>query len=256
MGGLEVYQYILIALVFVWSGVIRSALGFGGAVLALPFLLLINDQPLVYLPIVAVQLLVFSFLTIFQNQRRSKINKTESTVAWSFLMKTLGVMLIPKIIGVFGLITFPTKVMSSIIFLIISIYSLSYIFNRPFESKAKWVDALFLIIGGYISGASLIGAPLIIVVYSKYLERYQLRDTLFALWFILVSIKLGSFIYAGIDLQLRHHLWLLPCAALGHYLGLKLHDYLLSSDTVKFYKVLGVVLLTTSALGLYRAWFV
>ena len=33
------YQYALIGLIFCWSGFVRSSLGFGGAVLALPFLL-------------------------------------------------------------------------------------------------------------------------------------------------------------------------------------------------------------------------
>ena len=43
-------QLVLIGLVFVWSGFVRSGLGFGGAVLALPFLLLIHNDPLLFLP--------------------------------------------------------------------------------------------------------------------------------------------------------------------------------------------------------------
>ena len=255
MGNLEVYQIILICLVFVWSGIVRSGLGFGGAVLALPFLLLIDDQPLVFLPIIAVHLLIFSSLTVYQNQRQALKGIAEPTVAWPFLGKALLVMLIPKLIGVFGLITLPSNVMNMIIFSVISIYALSYVFNKPFKSKNKIADIIFLMLGGYISGTSLIGAPVVVAVFSKYVSRYQLRDTLFALWFILVTIKMGSFIYAGIDLQLIHHLWLLPCAALGHFFGLKLHRYLLNTDSVKFYRVLGVTLLLTSGVGLYKALF-
>ncbi len=70
MVDLEVYQYLLIALLFVWSGIVRSGFGFGGAVFALPFLLLIDNQPLVFLPIIAVHLLFFSLLTVYQNQRK------------------------------------------------------------------------------------------------------------------------------------------------------------------------------------------
>jgi len=255
VGNLEVYQIILICLVFVWSGIVRSGLGFGGAVLALPFLLLIDDQPLVFLPIIAVHLLIFSSLTVYQNQRQALKGIAEPTVAWPFLGKALLVMLIPKLIGVFGLITLPSNVMNMIIFSVISIYALSYVFNKPFKSKNKIADIIFLMLGGYISGTSLIGAPVVVAVFSKYVSRYQLRDTLFALWFILVTIKMGSFIYAGIDLQLIHHLWLLPCAALGHFFGLKLHRYLLNTDSVKFYRVLGVTLLLTSGVGLYKALF-
>ncbi len=254
MEQLAAYQYALIGIVFIWSGVVRSGLGFGGAVLALPFLLLIDDQPLVYLPIIAVHLLVFSSLTVYKSHRQALSGVAEPTVAWSFLGKTLLVMLIPKIAGVFGLITLPAQVMNTIIFSIISIYALSYVFNKPFSSKNKWVDVLFLALGGYISGTSLIGAPVIVAVYSKYLSRYQLRDTLFVLWFILVMIKMASFIYAEVDLQLIHHLWLLPCAAIGHFLGLRLHAYLLATDSVQFYRLLGFALLITSMLGLYKAW--
>lgn len=250
MSDLSLIQYFLIALVFIWSGVVRSGLGFGGAVLSLPFLLLINQQPLVYLPIIAVHLLIFSSLTVFQNHLRAKRGTSEATVAWPFLGKATLVMLAPKIVGVFGLINLPIDILNTIIFAIIAIYSLTYLLNKPIKSKNKWVDALFLILGGYISGTSLIGAPLIVAVFMKYVDRHQLRDTLFVLWFFLVMIKLGSFIYAGIDLQLIHHVWLLPCAAAGHIIGLRLHNYLLETDGVRFYRYLGGVLLLISVIGL------
>lgn len=253
MDNLTLYQYVLIGLVFVWSGIVRSSLGFGGAVLALPLLLLIYDQPLVFLPIISIHLLVFSSLIVYQGHRQSRRGEAESTVAWSFLSKALLIMFIPTLVGILGLITLPGKIMSIIIFTIISVYSLSYLFDRPFQSKSKLADVFFLILGAYVSGTSLIGAPIVIPVFAKYVSRYQLRDTLLALWFIIVAIKMASFIYAGIDLQLKSHLWLLPCAGLGHYFGLKLHRYLLNSDSVKFYRIIGAALLLTSSIGLYKA---
>lgn len=254
MESLVLYQYALIALIFIWSGLVRSALGFGGVALALPFLLIIDDRPQIYLPIMAAHLLFFSSTTVVANHRLAKKGSAEPTVAWSFLGKALVIMIIPKCIGVFGLITLPTQVISTIIFIIIGVYSMTYILNYHIESKRKFVDLMFLIVGGYISGASLIGAPLIVAVFSKYVSRYQLRDTLFVLWFILVCIKMGSFVIADIDLQLVHHLWLLPCAGLGHILGVRIHQYLLTTDSVKFYRILGSALLTTSAVGLFKAW--
>mgnify|MGYP000978006370 FL=1 len=38
MAQLEWYAYVFIGLLFVWSGIVRSGFGFGGAVFALPFL--------------------------------------------------------------------------------------------------------------------------------------------------------------------------------------------------------------------------
>lgn len=253
MSDLSIVQYVLIALIFVWSGFVRSGLGFGGAVLSLPFLLLVLDQPLVFLPIIAVHLLVFSSLTIWMNNRKrpdAEGTPTEGTVDWKYLWRILAIMIVPKLIGVFGLITMPGNILSAIIFVIVGLYSVSYIVNKPFRSGSKAVDAVFLMVGGYISGTSLIGAPLIIAVAAQHLPKEKLRDTLFALWFILVMIKMAAFIWAGIDLQLIHHLWLLPCAAVGHVIGLKVHDRILKAETPVFFRVLGVVLLVVSSIGM------
>lgn len=273
MSDLSLIQYGLIALIFIWSGFVRSGLGFGGAVLSLPFLLLVQNDPLVFLPIIAVHLLVFSSLTIWMNNRRShrkshrdKADKSsqkltgfgpdaaatapESTVDWPYLWRMLRIMLVPKLIGVFGLFTLPANVLSTIIFVIVAIYSVSYILNRPFRSNSKAVDVGLLMAGGYISGTSLIGAPLIIAVAAQHLAREKLRDTLFGLWFILVLIKLAAFIWVGLDLQLIHHLWLLPCAAIGHVIGLRFHDRILKAETPVFFRLLGIVLLIVSSVGM------
>ncbi|MEP3562752.1 MAG: TSUP family transporter [Marinobacter sp.] len=258
MSDLSVVQYILIALIFVWSGFVRSGLGFGGAVLSLPFLLLVLDEPLVFLPIISIHLLVFSSLTIWMNNRQSSTGPQgtpkSGTVDWHYLGRMLSILIVPKLIGVFGLITLPGHILSAIIFIIVGLYSVSYIVNKPFRSGSKTVDAVFLMLGGYISGTSLIGAPLIIAVAAQHLPKEKLRDTLFALWFILVLIKLGAFVWAGVDLQLIHHTWLLPAAAVGHVIGLYVHDRMLHAETSLFYRVLGTILLTVSSIGLVTVW--
>lgn len=281
MSDLSLTQYLLVAIIFIWSGFVRSGLGFGGAVLSLPFLLLVDNRPLVYLPIISVHLLFFSSLTVFLNNRKSvtaaTISSTTSTttttttttstttatttaerpggtVDWLYLRKALLVMIIPKLIGVLGLITLPASLMSGIIFTIVTAYSISYILNKPFVSNSPTLDKVFLMLGAYISGTSLIGAPLIIAVFATHVAKHQLRDTLFTLWFILVAIKMTAFVWAGIDLQLIHALILLPVAGLGHVIGLRVHDYLLHAESKRFFRVLGSVLLVTSSVGLWRAF--
>lgn len=260
MADLALYQYILIGLIFIWSGFVRSGLGFGGAVLSLPFLLLVVDQPLLFLPLIAVHLLVFSSLTIWLNNRRTsgkdgQLRQVASTVDWQYLGRILAIMIVPKLIGVFGLITLPSDIMSLIIFVIVGVYSVSYILDRPFRSGSRFIDVVFLMLGGYVSGTSLIGAPLIIAVVAQHLPKEKLRDTLFALWFILVTIKMAAFIWVGIDLQLIHHLWLLPCATVGHVIGLYAHDRILRAETPVFFRVLGSVLLVVSSFGMLQILF-
>ncbi len=257
MPELELYQYLLITLTFIWSGFVRSGLGFGGSVLSLPFMLLIDDRPLVYLPIVSVHLLFFAGITLYKNWEKNKNEKTEnvenqSHVDWSYLKSSLKIMIIPKLIGVLGLITLPAHIMSGIIFSIVSLYAISYILNRPFATNSKKLDVVFLVIGAYFSGTSLIGGPLIVAVYTSNVAREQLRDTIFALWMILVSIKMAAFIYAGVDLNLIYHIWLLPCAGIGHLVGLRFHRIMLEADPVVFYRILGSVLLLVSVFGLAK----
>ena len=261
MADLSFFQYFLIAIVFVWSGFVRSGLGFGGAVLSLPFLLLIDNQPLVYLPLIAVHLLIFSSSTIITRHFKQKKMAyaaeitPEKNIDWPYLKYAFSIIIIPKLIGVFGLLTLPTSVMSAIIFIIVSCYSISYIMNKPLVSNKPWLDVIFLMLGGYISGTSLIGAPLIIAVMANHVNKYQLRDTLFLLWFVLVVIKMSMFVYLGIDLQLVHHLWLLPAATVGHFIGLHFHNRLLEKEQSQFYRLLGSVLMVISCVGMYQLFF-
>jgi uncharacterized membrane protein YfcA len=62
---------------------------------------------------------------------------------------------------------------------------------------------------------------------------------------------MAAFLYAGVDLQLIHHLWLLPCAAIGHLIGLRAHTHIMHAETPVFFRVLGGVLLTVSAIGIW-----
>ena len=260
MADLEFYQYVLIALIFVWSGFVRSGLGFGGAVMSLPLLLLIDNQPLVYLPIIAVHLLFFSSITVWQNYRKNKKSlagstSESSTIDWKYLKSSMKIMIIPKLIGVAGILTLPASLMTAIIFVIVSVYSISYIFDKPFKSNNPLLDKIFLVLGAYISGTSLIGAPLIMAVFTHHVSKLQLRDTLFVLWFILVVIKMAAFIIAGVDLQLQAHLWLLPAATLGHLIGLRFHQKILTGDPKVFYRVIGFSLLGVSLMGIVSLMF-
>jgi len=253
--GLEHWQLVTIGLLFVWGGFVRSGLGFGGAVLTLPFLLMVYNVPLVFLPIIAVHLLFFSFITVLQSHRKAaRVSPGErrDTVNWSFLRYALLLMIVPKLIGVAGVITLPPTIVSSFIFAVVSVYAVSYILDRPFKSNSKWLDAGFMILGGYVSGTSLIAAPLVVPVATGRVAHHQLRDTLFALWFVLVAVKLAAFVWTGVDLQWRHQLWLLPCATVGHLLGLRFHEYTMQADTKVFFRVLGIGLLAVSLAGLVR----
>ena len=247
------WEYAAIGLLFIWSGFVRSGLGFGGAVLSLPFLLMIRGEPLLFLPLISVHLLFFSALTVWQaHSSGQKTTDGKGTVDWSFLRYALPLMIIPKIIGVAGVITLPGYVMSGFIFCLVTVYGMSYLLNKPFRSGSPRFDAAVMLIGGYVSGASLIAAPLVVPIAASRVPREQLRDTLFVLWFILVGLKLIAFVATGVDLHLKEHIWLLPCATIGHLIGLRFHRYSLKADASVFYRYLGGALVAVSLVGIAR----
>lgn len=233
-----------VAAIFLWSGFVRAGLGFGGAVLTLPLLLAVEDDPLFWLPILAVHLLLFSAITL-----RSRLDNVD----WQALRLSLPWILPAKLIGVFGLLSMPTRWLVIIVYGITAFYAVLWISGRRIRSDSRWLDRLMLFGGGYFSGTSLSGAPLIAAVYVKSILRHSLRDTMFVLWFVLVSIKLATFVWFGIDLQLASMLLLFPVTALGHIAGMKAHDALLDHDRL-FKRVLGAGMLGVAAIGVARIW--
>ncbi len=238
--GLSDYQLICTGLVFIWSGFVRSGLGFGGAALSLPLLLLISDQPLFWLPIIGLHLLFFSTLTLL---------KRFNNIDWRVLKKTWFYILPAKLAGVFGLLSLPNQWLVIIIYLITMFYAFLWLLNLQIHSSKGWLDKLLLIIGGYFSGTSLTGAPLMAAVFAHLTSRLQLRDTLFVLWFFLVSIKITTLAAFGINLQILSALLLVPIAGIGHVIGLKVHEIIMHNDQ-RFKRVVGGVLIVICAIGL------
>jgi hypothetical protein len=130
-------------------------------------------------------------------------------------------------------------------------YGFIWLLNRTIESRHTWADKVLLILGGYVAGTSLTGAPLMVAVYMRNVSKNKLRDTLFVLWFILVSIKMTTFIALSVDLHFQTALMLLPVAAIGHILGLKAHAAIMRND-VLFRRWVGGGLVVVSALGLWN----
>lgn len=236
-------QTITIALLFIWAGFVRSGLGFGGAALGLPLLLFVLPEPLFWLPIIGCHLLFFSGLTLAQRLHN---------VDWRYLRSSSLYIIPPALVGVFGLINLPSAWLNLFIYSVSLFYGLLWLLDRPIESHHRWVDRLLLMLGGYVAGISLTGAPLMVAVYMRNVSRTQLRDTLFVLWFILVLIKMSTFIAFSVELHLLTALALIPIAAIGHLLGLKAHDTIIKNDR-RFKRWIGGTLVIISLLGLGRS---
>ena len=239
--GFDTTQLILIGLIFVWTGFVRSGLGFGGAALGLPLMLFIYDQPIFWLPVIGLHLLFFSALTL-----RTRLNNVD----WVYLRKSSLFIIPPALVGVFGLITLPNQWLVIFIYSVTLFFFFLWLFNIVIHSNQEWSDRLLLLFGGYVAGMSLTGAPLMVAVYMRNVTFEQLRNTLFVLWFILVSIKMSTFVAFGVALNWHFSLLLLPAAAIGHIIGLRFHDAILKNNQL-FKQVVGGVLVVISGLGLW-----
>lgn len=233
-------ELIYIALIFIWTGFVRTGLGFGGAALGLPLLLLIGESPVYWLPIIGIHLLFFTSITF--KSKNLNIDK-------KFLKKYLYWIIPPALIGVFGLITFSTTTLIIFVYTVAIVYSLIWIFNSKIKSSNTIFDKMLLIIGGYVAGISLTGAPLIVAVAMRYINKVKLRDTLFVLWFILVGIKMLTFIFLSIYIDILFAIVLIPLALIGHIIGLKTHNQIIKND-ILFKKIIGGILILVSVIGL------
>ena len=244
LGSIQLLQFshteiALSMLIFMWTGFVRTGLGFGGAALGLPLMLFIFDRPLFWLPVIGSHLLFFTSLTLLTRLK---------AVDWSYLKKSSLYIMPAMLIGVFGLLNLPNNWLVLIIYSITLFYSILWLLDIRIQSEKGWTDKLLLIFGGYVSGTSLTGAPLLVAVYMHHVSKLQLRNTLFVLWFILVTIKMATFVAFGFDLHTKSALMLLPAAAVGHILGLKLHDYILQNDAF-FKRFIGAMLAAISLIG-------
>lgn len=227
-------------LLFMWAGFVRSGLGFGGAALGLPLMLLVYDQPLFWLPVIGFHLLFFSSLTL-----RTRIHNVD----WGYLKRSSLFIIPAALAGVFGLLSLPNSWILIFIYGITLLYGIMWLMNWAIHSQHGWVDKFLLTLGGYVAGTSLTGAPLMVAVYMNNVAQSQLRSTLFVLWFILVSIKMSTFAIMDVELHFLSALLLLPVAAIGHVIGLKTHDYILKNDQT-FRQVIGGVLIVVCLIGL------
>jgi uncharacterized membrane protein YfcA len=241
---LSLYQMILVTFVFVWTGFVRTGLGFGGAALGLPLMLFVQNNPLIWLPIISVHLLFFSGLTL--------LNRLHN-VDWYYLRRSSFYIIPPAIVGVFGLVSFPVLWLNSFIYSITLLYGFIWLLNRGIESHNVWADRILLVLGGYVAGISLTGAPLMVAVYMRNVDKHQLRDTLFVLWFTLVSIKMTTFVVLSVNLHFLTALSLLPIAAIGHVLGLKAHQVIMLNDLL-FKRWIGGGLIIVSMMGLVELY--
>ena len=240
----DLFTLAFLFLCFIWSGFARTAFGFGGNALMLPIALLVVSNPIIIIPVVAMQGIFFNGFEVVRNFRRIDWR----SLVWIFLILVPGVAA-----GLYGLIKLPDYILAIAVYAITIGYAASYLFQWKIKTKSKLLDLASLLLGGYITGFSLTGGPPIVAVAMKYIARQFLRNSMMALW-VLVSIsKVTTFVLADVNLQLFLLAFTLPAVVIGHSIGLRFHDRIMQNK--KFYQILGGVLLIVSIVGIFKTIF-
>ncbi len=237
-------ETFVVCLLFICTGFVRTGLGFGGAALGLPLMLFVRPDLLLWLPVIGTHLLFFSGLTLSRRLHH---------VDWAYLCHALWFIIPPALAGVFGLVNLPAIWLNLFIYTITLFYGVIWVLNRVIKSQHGWADKLLLMIGGYVAGMSLTGAPLMVAVFMRNVNRERLRNTLFVLWFTIVSIKMTTFIALSVNLHFIEALSLIPVAAIGHIMGLKAHNKIIQNDHL-FKQWVGAGLVVVSILGLLNLY--
>ncbi|MFN4263403.1 MAG: TSUP family transporter [Thioalkalivibrionaceae bacterium] len=236
---LEPADLVWVGLIFVWTGFVRAGLGFGGAALGLPLMLLVVPDPLLWLPVIGWHLLFFSAWTL---------GTRLAAVDWRYLGRAARWIAPAALVGVIGLVRLPNTWLLLFIYGISLFYGALWLIGRSVRSHSPWSDRALLVLGGYVAGTSLTGAPLMVAVFLRNVAREHLRNTLFVLWFLLVALKMAAFATLGVDLQPGASLTLLPIAAIGHVAGLALHERLVANEAL-FRRWIGLGLVTVSLIA-------
>ncbi len=228
---------------FIWSGFVRSGFGFGGLVLMLPLALLFVDSPIHIIPITAVHVFTTGVVTVLLRF---------NVIAWRQIFHIMGVMLVPVVIGLLGLISLPDAWLVGLVQVIVGFYAINYI--RPFKTLVggRLADYATIAFGGYLSGLALLGSPLIVPVAGRWIARERLRDSLLALWVLLAPFKIVMLFANGVDFHWDWQLWLFPIHLVGYGCGLLFHAKLLQHRSEVFYRIIGWMLLAVVTVGLWQ----
>ena len=237
-------QIALMALIFAWTAFVRSGIGFGGIALGMPFMLLVHDEAMFWLPIFGTHLLFFSAITLRKRFR---------AVDWRYLQQISVYILPAALLGIFSLLTLPNHYIITFIYCFSIFYAFTWLANWKVNSRQGWLDKFLLGFGGYIIGSGMPGMPLISSVVIRFVSLENLRNTLFVLISTLTIIRMGTFVAVEVNMHFLFALCLIPTAWIGHHFGMRAHDAIINNQAL-FKKVIGTMLILVSSLGLLKVY--
>lgn len=238
---------ILAILIIIFIGsFIRSAIGFGEAVVGMPLLAFIIDIKTAT-PLMALTASTLAILLLFTSWKKISIKDT-----WPFILSTA----VGLPVGLYYLKNTSDELIKATLGILLVLFGIYYLFvkNLPHLKNEK-LSFLFGFFAGILGGAyNTNGPPTVIYGVLRRWSAQNFRATLQGIFFptgLIITISHGiSGLWTGS--VITSYLYALPVIVLGFYLGNKIHHKLNEDEFKKiiyiFILIIGVVLLFNSIL--------
>jgi hypothetical protein len=236
---------ILIILIIIFIGsFIRSAIGFGEAVVGMPLLAFFIDIKSAT-PIMALTASTLALLLIFNSWRKISIKDT-----WQFILSTaLGLP-----IGLYYLKNTSEEIIKLTLGILLVLFGIYYLFvkNLPYLKNESYA-ILFGFVAGILGGAyNTNGPPTVIYAVLRRWPAQNFRATLQGIFFptgLIITLSHGA---SGLwtEFVLRTYIYALPVIIIAFYLGNKIHNKLNEDEFKKiiyfFILIIGSVIILNS----------
>ena len=212
---------LLFAIAAFGSHFVQGITGFGGTVLAMPFVIHLVD-PHVAVPVFVMLSLLFSASLAMMDRKK---------IVWREVLMIATHMMLGAPLGILFFKYLPVAIYKPImgaLFVLIALWGLLRLVSPKAASVdlGTWVRRVFLVVGGITQGAFGSSGPFIVFYAENALkEKSEFRTTMNAMWAVTNVLFLPQYLWAGVDttVVLRLTGCSLPAIFLGLVMGMLVH---------------------------------
>ena len=235
-----------VLLISFFATLVRSSLGFGEALVAVPLLLFFLPAE-VAVPLAVMLSVVIALVIVIQDHKKIHFDSAKWLILYALLGLPLGIYILTNADE--GIM----KIMLALLILLYSLYSLFSKKQQTLKKDSKWGLFLCGFLSGILGGAyGLNGPPLVIYGNLRRWTPTHFRATLQAYFLPVSLLSVIGFYYKGlVTTQLNTYflyslLSTIPAIFIGRYINRKLKDALFFQFVYYGLIVISIILLATT----------
>lgn len=228
------------------ASLVRSSLGFGEALVAVPLLLFFLPAE-VAVPLAVMLSVVIALVIVIQDHKKIHFDSAKWLILYALLGLPLGIYILTNADE--GIM----KIMLALLILLYSLYSLFSKKQQTLKKDSKWGLFLCGFLSGILGGAyGLNGPPLVIYGNLRSWTPTHFRATLQAYFLPVSLLSVIGFYYKGLlTTQVNTYflyslLSTIPAIFIGRYINRKLKDALFFQFVYYGLIVISIILLATT----------